>query len=87
MYVTVSLHTRPDESLLSLPETAVRPGSVVWQVRDGRLAIKQAHIARMFGDYVLVHAEASQLSPGDHVVTSPLAVAEDGMPIREKAVE
>lgn len=85
MFVSIELHARPATALLSLPERAVRPGNVVWVVRDGRLHIRQVHVARLVADAVLLAAGDGVLQSGDRVVVSPIAAVREGMAIREQA--
>jgi hypothetical protein len=54
-------------------------------MRDGKLKIQPVKIARRMKDRVLLHVEPEGIQPGDKVVTSPLAVAEDGMALQEQA--
>lgn len=87
MYVTVSVHAQPQMTLLEIPQRAVQPGNRVWQVIDGRLSIRRIRVADSADDVVLVYAEASGLKPGMKLVSSPLALAIDGMAVRERAKE
>ena len=87
MYVTVSVHAQPRMTLLEIPQQAVQPGNRVWQVIDGRLSIRRIRVADSADDVVLVYAEASGLKPGMKLVSSPLALAIDGMAFRERAKE
>jgi multidrug efflux pump subunit AcrA (membrane-fusion protein) len=87
MYVTVSIHAQPQMTLLEIPQRAVQPGNRVWQVIDGRLSIRRIRVADSTDDVVLVYAEASGLKPGMKLVSSPLALATDGMAVRERAKE
>ena len=82
MFVTVLVHTDPAESLLEVPEQAVRPGSRVWAVRDGKLRIAELPVVAIVGGKVLIPPHASPLEPGDRVVTSPLPAATPGMSVR-----
>jgi len=87
MYVMVSVHAQPHTTLLEIPQQAVRPGNMVWQVVDGRLSIRRIRVADSANDVVLVYAEASGLKPGMKLVSSPLASATDGMAVREQPKE
>jgi hypothetical protein len=87
MYVTVQIQARTGTALLAIPENTLRPGNRVWQVVDGRLAIKRVRVAHTDSDLVLLHAEGSDLQPGAKLVRSPLASAMEGMLIQERAVE
>ena len=87
MYVMVSVHAQPRMTLLEIPQQAVQPGNIVWQVVDGRLSIRRIRVADSANDMVLIYAEASGLKPGMKLVSSPLALATDGMAVREHAKE
>ena len=82
MYVKILLHTTPVEPLLSVPEAAVRPGNVVWAVRDGKLARFDLPAARVTRGEVLVAPQVTALKAGDRVVISPLPAAADGTAVR-----
>jgi multidrug efflux pump subunit AcrA (membrane-fusion protein) len=83
MYVTVRVHAQPSTTLLEVPQRAIQPGNKVWQVVDGKLAIRKVRVAESSGDLVLVYAEPNGLEPGMKLVSSPLAVATEGMAVRE----
>ena len=82
MYVTVLLHTDPADPLLEVPEAAVRPGNVVWVVRDGKLETVTVPVAAIENGVALVPPEAGVLKPGDRLVTTPLPAAVPGMTVR-----
>ena len=87
MYVMVSVHAQPQMTLLEIPQRVVQPGNTVWQVIDGRLSIRRIRVADSTDDVVLIYAEASGLKPGMKLISSPLALATDGMAVRERAKE
>ncbi|MGD9646307.1 MAG: efflux RND transporter periplasmic adaptor subunit [Pirellulales bacterium] len=87
MYVTLRVQTDSAETLLEIPEGALRPGGKVWEIVDGHLVIRQVRVAHNEDGVVLFHAAGSELAPGAKLVNSPLAVAVDGMPIRERDAE
>lgn len=82
MYVKIQLHTMPNEPLLSVPDTAVRPGNMVWAVRDGKLQSFNLPAARVTRGAVLVAPQVTELRPSDKVVVSPLPAAREGMAVR-----
>jgi len=84
MFVTVSVHAQPGTELLKIPQRAVQPGNTVWHVVNGQLAVRRIRVAASSADTVLVYAEPSGLEPGMRLVSSPLAVATEGMAVREK---
>ena len=85
MFVTVSVHAKPETVLLEIPQRAVQPGNTVWQIVDGKLQIRKIRVADAENDIVLVYAEQDGLQPGMKLVSSPLALATDGMAVREQA--
>jgi hypothetical protein len=85
MFVTVRVHAQPQVRLLKIPHRAIQPGSTVWQVADGRLAIRRVRIADSADDFALVYADTAEVEPGTKLICSPLAWATDGMPVRERA--
>ena len=84
MYVTVVVHARPATTILQLPEHAIRPGNVVWCVDNGCLCLRRVRLASIDDGKALIHAAASEVKAGDHIVVSPLAFAHEGMPVREE---
>ncbi len=87
MYVRVNVQARPKVQLLRIPQRAIQPGNKVWQVAEGRLAIHRVRVADADDDVVLVYAEESGLQPGMKLVSSPLAMAVDGMSVQERVEE
>ncbi len=82
MYVSLEFHVDPRVALLRIPEAAVRPGNVLWLVRDGKLERRTVNVARVVKGFALIPATSSGLKPGDLVVTSPLATELSGQPVR-----
>lgn len=87
MYVSIDIPLQGNVSLLEIPETAIRPGNLVWIVRDGKLHAEKIRVVDTSGEQLLVELGASGIKPGDRVVTSPLSVANEGMPVREGALQ
>lgn len=85
MYVTVQMHAHPQTALLTAPEAALRPGNLMWVVRDSKLYIQSVRIAETVGDTLLIDGQASGLASDEHVVVSPIAAVKNGMEIREQA--
>jgi hypothetical protein len=84
MFVSVRMEVKPHLPLVKIPATAARSGGVAWVVRDdGSLAIVPLKIARTMTDEVLIYRDAGSVQPGDRVVVSPLAVAREGMLLKE----
>ncbi len=82
MFVKVTVHARPDLPLVEIPEASIQPGNTVWTVvQDG--SADQLHrvpirVAQSLGTAVLVYTDVAGLTPGDLVVTSPLAAPVEG---------
>jgi multidrug efflux pump subunit AcrA (membrane-fusion protein) len=87
MFVTVQLRTTPQEELIDVPERAIRPGSVIWKVSDGKLKRLEVRIARVNDGRALIHASGSDLSAGDPVVVSQLTTETSGMAVRVQGDE
>ena len=87
MYVTVTLAVSPRTRLIAIPAEAVQPNRQTWSVVDNTLVIHQLDVARVLSDSVLVPAAGTELRPGHRVIVSPLKIAYDGMPVRERAAE
>jgi len=85
MYVSVKIHTKPESSLLKVPEAAVRPGGRLWRVRDGKLHVVEVHVVNVSDHVATIRANGSEVIVGDKVVVTPLAFVEDGMAVKEKA--
>lgn len=83
MYTTVRVHSQPTARLLSVPESAVRPGNRIWVVRGGVLSIETIQPAETLDGAVILPAASAKIEAGDHVVTSPLAEVRNGMKVRE----
>ncbi|MBN2292970.1 MAG: HlyD family efflux transporter periplasmic adaptor subunit [Pirellulales bacterium] len=85
MFVKLLLHTRPQMPLVKVPAQAMRPGNRVWRVRDGKLSIVPIQVVNSMEDWAVIQPKVEgQLAEGDKVVISPLAVVEEGMPVREE---
>ena len=82
MFVTVQLRTNPREKLIEVPEQAIRPGSIVWKVDDGKLQRLEVRVARISDGRALIHAAGSSLNDGDPVVVSPLSTETSGMKVK-----
>ncbi len=86
MFVQISVHTKTEVPLVSLPERALRPGNRVWLVRDGQLAVEHVEVVQVVGDEILLREDSSPIRAGDHVVVSPLSSPYPGMPVAEQLV-
>jgi multidrug efflux pump subunit AcrA (membrane-fusion protein) len=85
MYVSVKIHTKPESSLLKVPEVAVRPGGRLWRVRDGKLHEVEVYVVEVSDGVATIRANGSDVIVGDKVVVTPLAFVEDGMAVKEEA--
>lgn len=84
MFVELHFQVSTHEPLLSIPATALRPGSKVWQYQDGQLRIKPVKVAQAKTQTVLLYAADSGVTTGDRIITSPLPVALEGMKLRDR---
>jgi len=82
MFVRVRMHVPLKESLLSMPEAAIRPGNKLWVVRDGKLRIQPASVVQVFDGQALLMPGGGNLAVGTEVVVSPLPFVVDGMDVR-----
>lgn len=82
-YVTVDLTVGKNLQLVSIPVTAYRPNKTVWKFADGKLDIRPVKVAYSDEKIAIVLADPSSLKPGDKVITSPLAVAKEGMALQQ----
>jgi multidrug efflux pump subunit AcrA (membrane-fusion protein) len=87
MFVKATIHVDPRRQLLRVPERALQPGNVVWRVRDNQLNIVPVRVALTMDDWVLLEGANLPLQPDDRVIVSPVAVAIDGMPVREETLQ
>eukprot|EP00913_Durusdinium_trenchii_P010935 g10264.t1 len=83
MHVSVSLKATPRDRLWKIPIRAVQPDFQVWTIEAGRLKIHTVEPVRVLEDGVLIRADETTLKPGTRLVTSQLANAFDGMPVRD----
>ncbi|MGD9127226.1 MAG: hypothetical protein PVH19_07580 [Planctomycetia bacterium] len=84
MYVKLEIHAQPQQTLLNIPESALRPGNRVWRVRDHRLSIVPVRVVSTMSSGVIVEpVNPGDLTADDRVVIETLAVAEEGMEIRD----
>lgn len=83
MFVSVVAKVAPATPLLEIPNEALRPGDAVWVMQNGKLHIQAVRVARRNRDTLLVHAESGALAAGDRVIVSPLALAQEGLLVKE----
>lgn len=82
-YVEVELEGRPLDEAFVVPRVAVSDGNVVWVVAEGDLLEKREILPTWRDrDAIVV---ASGLRAGDRVVTSPLSLPVEGMPVKTEA--
>ena len=84
MYVKVRFRLTPPAPLVRLPARSLRPGSVAWRVRDGKLQRVPVNVARHYDEMVLVNSDPAGIAVGDHVVVSPLSTPVDGVRVQEE---
>ena len=97
MYVTVRVPVDPGVRLLRIPRIALRPGNVVWRVRDSKLDLVPVDLVRTIGSdaarrgnketgtretAIIRVASDDELRHGDQLVVSPLEFVRSGMTVR-----
>lgn len=82
MYVALDFHAQPKVPLLKVPDSAIRPGDVLWLVRDGKLERHEVSIAQTTRGVALIPAIDSGLTDTDQVVVSPLSTEVSGQQVR-----
>jgi len=80
-FVTVMIKGRKVEQAFLLPRHMVHTGDVVYLVKDNQLKIQPVSILRSFKESVFID---QGLKNGDHVISTPLSSAADGMLVRVK---
>jgi len=80
-FVRCRIQGKRFDDVYVLPRHLVHSGNRVYVVKDGRLEIRQVSVLRKFNDQVFVE---SGLMPGDHIVSSPLPGAYEGMAVTVK---
>jgi membrane fusion protein, multidrug efflux system len=80
-FVTVMIKGRKVEKAFLLPRHMVHTGDVVYTVKDNQLKIQPVSIIRSFKESVFID---QGLKNGDHVISTPLSSAADGMLVRVK---
>ena len=83
MYVTVLIDCRPEHPVLRIPESAMRPGNVVWLVREGKLRQVTVQPLRVLKDSLLI-SPSQEIQTDDVTIVSPLGIAHNEMPVRIK---
>lgn len=78
MYVSVTVHAKPDIPLYRIPEKALLPGNKIWTATGGKLHQHSVRVATTTPEGVLFYADSEDLKPIDLVVVSPLATPVEG---------
>ncbi len=81
MYVTIVLHAQSAETLIAVPERAIRPGNRIWRVDGGKLSIDQVEVIHVQDGNTILLSRKNGVKAGDAIVTSPLAGARDGIAV------
>lgn len=84
MFVKVVLHWQPDQSLMTLPESVIRPGKNVWLMRDGKLRVEPIHVSRIDNGQAYFDPANSNIRTDDKVISSPVPDAREGLAVSEK---
>ena len=83
MFVAVQIKIDPENELLSVPASAVRPGDRLWIFRDNKLVTENVDVVMIVDGQALILADHAPISKGDEIITSPLPMAIVGMPLRK----
>ena len=81
--MTIQIKIEPQNPLLEVPASSVRPGDRVWVLRDGKLATEQVDVVMIVDGQALMLTEQAPIRVGDQIITSPLPMAIVGMPLRQ----
>jgi multidrug efflux pump subunit AcrA (membrane-fusion protein) len=87
MFVSVELQAAAPTPMLSVDETAVRPGKRLWLMRDGKLHMAQIQIVCTQNGKALIDRSRGGLSADDKVIVSPVPNAREGIPVMLKGAE
>ena len=87
MFVSVIARVKPAIPLVQIPNDALKPGDTVWLIDQGKLHIHKVRVARRNLDSLLVHADPTVMTPGRSVIVSPLALAQEGLLVKERALK
>jgi RND family efflux transporter MFP subunit len=82
MFVEVLIEGKVLKNAVAVPRDAVRNGTEVWVVEDGRLHIHPLNIVRTDKDFAYT---VSGLDDGAQIVVSALDIVTEGMKVRTKA--
>ena len=82
-FVDVTLEGPLIDSAVQLPQTALHDGAYVWLAKDQKLTRRAVEVGWRHGDQVTI---IGGLTEGDTVITSPLALPIEGMPVQEEGV-
>ncbi|MEM7473570.1 MAG: HlyD family efflux transporter periplasmic adaptor subunit [Planctomycetota bacterium] len=81
MFVQVRIQLNIDRPLISIPESAVRPGKQVWVKEDGKLRMIPIRIVKIMDGQVFVDASTGAMGPGVEIILSPVPQAKDGLAV------
>jgi RND family efflux transporter MFP subunit len=78
-YVELVMQGGVLENVIVIPESALRPGDIVWACPGNRLELKKVHVAWKQNSRVFIDRG---LNPGDPVIVSELSAAVQGMVVQ-----
>lgn len=79
-YVELVMQGGMLENVIAVPESAIRPGNIVWTCRKGRLELKKVHVVWKHDSRAFIDRG---LTPEDFVIVSELSAAVQGMAVRQ----
>ena len=85
MYVDVRIHApTTSEEILQVPIEAVRPGGTLWVIKDNKLEVRKANVAKTLTDHVLVRSDGTDIGLDERIIITPLPAATAGMELVEE---
>ncbi len=84
MYVKVRIYVQPSIPLLQVDEQALKPGNVVWRIREEKLDIVPIEVLQLDEGKILVSSHSTELKVGDRLILTPIQFATEGVTVQEK---
>jgi RND family efflux transporter MFP subunit len=81
-FADVAIVGKEQSEVFEIPREGLRDGDRVFVVKEGALAVRPVVIVMSRADSVFVRGE---LSAGDQLITSPIAIVVEGMPVKPSA--
>lgn len=85
MFVKVKLHCQSKTPLMVIPESVLRPGKIVWVMRNEKLSMEPVRITRIENGKAFFDPSQSSLLKTDQIITSPVPSAREGLAVSLKS--